>query len=86
MNLELAELRERLRKVNELRESEAYRDILLPHFAELKKNATNQAIDRKITPEKRAEWIEAISQAESLERFLETEVQAIERKIAGIKK
>lgn len=86
MSPELEDLKGRLADITRLKEMPEVQRIFGKKFAALKEQASLQAVDRSLTPEKRAEWVEAYHQADGLISFLETEERAIRSKLAAMKK
>jgi hypothetical protein len=70
MNVELAEKQEKLKAVERLMESPDFKTVFLPHLVEMAKHHAGECRNKNLTPDKRAEHIEAAELAENLQKFL----------------
>ncbi len=84
MNTTIEEKKLRLGMVNELRESPAFRAILLPHFRALARHHAEQCRNKGLNWEKRAEHIEAAEMAEQLGSYLDERAAALQSQIEAM--
>ena len=85
MNEKLEAKREQLRAVEALLESDGWRNILEPHLKERLAHHTAGCCARNLTPDKRAEHIEAVELATNLLAHPKALIRALECSIAQIK-
>lgn len=81
MNPKLAEKAENLAALKRLGTNEDFQTIFLPHLIERAEHHAAQCRNRDLTPEKRAEHIEAADLAESLLDYLDARKKTLEAKI-----
>ena len=81
---QIAAKKDKLRMLRDLQQSDAWKQILLPHLVERAKHHHTQAVSRDLTPAQRAEHVEAVHLAEALMEFPDMRIRGLESDIRQI--